>query len=668
MKNVTAVLLIALLIFPMALAQLTFAVPHIQAASQIYLDPSVNVYSTTNATVGTLFNVTVKVNDVPPIESLINPGYMGAAAWQVYMEFNDSVINVTRWFEPKNDPQYIFYGNTTSPNPTPPNPGYIHVGGKGVIQVASNLFPTPPAVNGTSGPGPFKLCILTFNITKIPDSFSGSLSSTLHLSPADTFLLDVDGETIPGTVEDGSYSIVYAPPPPSIWLETTPSTYEAVVPSQAFNVTINVMNVSEADYLIGVQFEIHYSTIYLEVLNTYNGSFLGQWATHGTFWVSYDDPGWHSASHIGRLVVGEIYIPDDSGNYDLPVWPSGQGDIATVTFRPKVHEAYNASLTPLPLFEEQSFIDKDGNYIAFATPKGTEYTYNPLALPVIAVSPTTAIASHFGENCPIDITITGLSDLWKLTYLEFKLQYNATYLNAIDASEGLFMSQFGNTTFVPELGADYVKASIEVTPSGPFPSGNGTLATITFNATSRPPAMSDLTFSDADLVMQDPDGYPVYATLQNGNYVMHEVLVHPITVGESTFNVTTVSDDLVDPVPMEFDASHRLLDFNVSGWGTAAFVDVIIPNDLIHSEPIDNWFVLVDSSRVTPTVTALNSSYTKLTINFDFTNEPVFIFGTWAIPEMTTNIMMLVLVLATLVSIGPASIVYTKRKKLALYN
>jgi len=150
---------------------------------------------------------------------------------------------------------------------------------------------------------------------------------------------------------------------------------------------------------------------------------------------------------------------------------------------------------------------------------------------------------------------------------------------------------------------------------------------------------------------------------------MHEVLVHTITVGESTFNVTTVSDDLVDPVPMEFDAGHRLLDFNVSGWGTAAFVDVIIPNDLIHSEPIDNWFVLVDSSRVTPTVTALNSSYTKLTINFDFTKEPVFIFGTWAIPEMTTNIMMLVLVLATLVSIGSASIVYTKRKRLvALYK
>lgn len=667
MKNVTAILLTALLILPMTLTSYTLAVPHVQQTLTMYLDPSDNAYDTANATVGTLFNVTAKVNDVPAPESEFNPGYFGMAAWQIYIEFNDTMLNVTRWYEPTTDPTYLFYGKTATPNPTPPNPGYVHLSpGKARVSVAANLFPTPPSQNGSSGPGPFTLCILTFNITQAPQS-SGSLHSNLHFGPDDSFLLDCDANTFTPAFQDGSYTMVYAPPTPHIWLENTPSNYEAVVP-KPFNVTTLIKNVTQTDYLIGVQFEIHYNSTYLEVLNVYNGTFLGQWATHGTFWVFFDDPSWHPWETLGRLTVGEILIPDDNGNYDMPVWPSGEGEMATVTFRPKVHTAWSESLTPLPLFEEASFLDKDGNYIANAPPKPTEYTYNPLAVPVIAVSPTTSIASHLGENFPVDITITGLNETWKLTHVEFKLEYNSTFLNALDTAEGTFMSNFGNTTFTDEEAAGYVKASIEVTPSGPFPSGDGTLATITFNATSRPPAMSDLTFSEADLVLEDPDGWPVYATLQNGNYVMHERLVHTINAEGSTFDVVTVSDARVDPIPMEFDASHRVLDFNVSGWGIPAFVDVIIPNDLIHADPIDNWWVIVDSTKITPIATALNSSYTKLTINFDFTNEPVFLIGTWAIPEMPASIMALLLMIATALSVGSASIVYAKRKKFTLYK
>jgi len=676
MKNVTAILLTALLILPMTLTSYTFAVPHIQAAPTMYLDPSINAYDTANATVGTLFNVTVKVDDVPPIESTYSPGYMGAGAWQVYLEFNDTMLNVTKWIEPTTDPGYLFYGKTASPNPTPPNPGYVHLSpGKARVNVAANLFPTPPTQNGSSGPGPFKLCILTFNITKIPES-PGSLHSNLHLGPSDSFLLDCDGNEIPSlALEDGSYTMVYAPPTPHIWLEATPSAYEATVPKQtSFNMTVLIKNVTQTDYLIGYQYEIHYNSTFLEFLNIYNGSFLGQWATHGTYWVAYDEAAPYLGGNMHRIVVGEILIPDVNGNYDMPVWPSGEGETATITFRTAIvpeseHEkVYNANLTPLPLFGDASFIDKYGEYIPYSTPKGMQYTYNPLVKPVIGVSPTTSIASHLGETFPIDVTITGLNETWKLTHVEFKLEYNSTFLNALDAAEGTFMSDFGNTTFTDEEGAGYVKASVEVTPSGPFPSGDGTLATITFNATSRPPAMSALTFSEADLVLEDPDGWPVYADLENGNYVMHERLVHTINAGGSTFDVVTVSDARVDPVPMEFDASHRVLDFNVSGWGIPAFVDVIIPNDLIRADPIDNWWVIVDSTKVTPIATALNSSYTKLTINFDFTNEPVFLIGTWAIPEMSASIMALLLMIATALSIGSASIVYAKRKKFTLYK
>lgn len=105
-----------------------------QGNPTIYLQPTENVFYTNQTLVGYRFNVTVWVRDAPQI-----------AVWQAHMEFNDSVINVTRWIEPTNDPQYVFHGKTTLANPTPPDPGYVHLdAGKGRIQVMANLFPTPP--------------------------------------------------------------------------------------------------------------------------------------------------------------------------------------------------------------------------------------------------------------------------------------------------------------------------------------------------------------------------------------------------------------------------------------------------------------------------------------------------------------------------------------------
>ena len=105
MRNIYAILLMISLTGSIALSSLT-SVVNINYAlidpPRIYLDPSDNVFYSNVTSVGHRFNVTIWVENTPDI---------GGA--QVYMEFDDDIVNVSRWFEPKTDTQYIFYGKTT---------------------------------------------------------------------------------------------------------------------------------------------------------------------------------------------------------------------------------------------------------------------------------------------------------------------------------------------------------------------------------------------------------------------------------------------------------------------------------------------------------------------------------------------------------------------------
>jgi hypothetical protein len=178
----------------------------------IRLNPSDNTYTTATTNPGTRFNVTVWIDNV---------ANLGGA--QVYLDFNDTILRVTRWFEPKNDPQYIFYGRTTSALPTPPNdPGYQHISpGKGRVLTTVVLFPPDPPYFTGSG----KACIFEFNITKIPTE-PGKFTSALHINTTDTFLLDGDGNEIQSvTKQDGYYEISKPEgPPPTFTLAVTSST------------------------------------------------------------------------------------------------------------------------------------------------------------------------------------------------------------------------------------------------------------------------------------------------------------------------------------------------------------------------------------------------------------------------------------------------------------
>jgi hypothetical protein len=134
------------------------------------VNPPRVVYDSINGTIGTLFNVTVSVTGVEDMKT-----------WQVKMWFNDTIINVTRWYEPTSDPTYVFYGKGTFPVPGPVkvtyNPGWLGVG--------CALFPAPSVGGGFTGNG--LLCILNFNITATPPPGETYESDFNITSSADTF-------------------------------------------------------------------------------------------------------------------------------------------------------------------------------------------------------------------------------------------------------------------------------------------------------------------------------------------------------------------------------------------------------------------------------------------------------------------------------------------------
>jgi len=197
---------------------------------RIYLSPSSNTFNVPQTSIGYCFNFTCWV------ENAVN-----VAAWEIYLEFNDTVIKPTKWTEPTSDPQYIFYGKTTSAVPAPPDPGYVHLAqGKGRILVYSNLFPTPPSQSPSSGSG--KLCILEFNITAAPTSPGTSLTSILQVDSMDTLLLDQYGEEVDYvTKENGYYSLSYVGNPDLAIVGVSPSRGTAD-PGDAVNIRVGVSN------------------------------------------------------------------------------------------------------------------------------------------------------------------------------------------------------------------------------------------------------------------------------------------------------------------------------------------------------------------------------------------------------------------------------------------
>jgi hypothetical protein len=248
MKSTKSLILLMIL----SLVSTTFTIlPCSATTPRLYLQPSNITYTTDTAWVGLKFNVTVWVESAPDL---------GGA--QIYLEFNDSIINVTRWICPHGDPYFFMPEPPPATElPTSPDPGYIHVApGKGYVKVSvskGGLPPGPPW--GHSG----KIAIFEFNITDIPTEPGETFFSALHINTTDTFLLDPDAVKVPNVIkEDGTYQITKpAPPPPPegsrIFVDPPEIIDPTLVPSSTFSINITI---DDMENIETCEFNLTYNT------------------------------------------------------------------------------------------------------------------------------------------------------------------------------------------------------------------------------------------------------------------------------------------------------------------------------------------------------------------------------------------------------------------------
>jgi hypothetical protein len=354
-----------------SLVRVSYALP----GARLYLDPPSNTYYSNSTGIGHRFNVTVWA------ENVTNSG--GA---QVYMDFNDTFINVTRWFEPKNDPQYLFSGRGTMALPTPPNDvSYLHVGvGKGRVLVSVSLLPTePPWINGSG-----KICIFEIEMTAAP-FVTNQLVSTLHISTADTYIIDgISGNESPDTTkEDGTYTYILTP---RLYLDPSENVFDANTTSvgHRFDVTVwveNVTGLAAAQIYLEFNDTMINATRWFEPKNDTDYIFYGKTTSSASNDTSYI----HLAYGKARVMVTIVLFPTPPAQPTV----SGSGKICTFEFNVTSPPPQNCilSLHNLTDIGQTYLLDDSGAEILGVKLEDGSYSFVPeltsvLALPLLMAS------------------------------------------------------------------------------------------------------------------------------------------------------------------------------------------------------------------------------------------------------------------------------------------
>jgi hypothetical protein len=487
MKKTKLLSVTVLIVFLLSL----FAVfPNVYAAGTIYLTPSDNIYDTDTAYVGKKFNVTVSCSGVD----------QDIAGAQITLHFDDSILNVTQWWAPYWDSSF-FMPSPYSALPTPPDPGYVHVGaGHGYIKVSvlkGGLPPTAPwGHNGT-------IAIIEFNITKLPDKL-GELSCTLGINNIDTYLKNPSVENIPVTIQDGSYTISWKKPGPAhMGVKPTLKEYGPYPPSavgQYFNIGVYIENLSEAWYLTSASFKLTYNATVIDVLGgESNVTFDGNWGNHSITFTVNPDP--------AVLDYMDINVSDPTTT------PKDDALVATITFTVMMQ----SNTPPYPVgyydgspldFSDVVLMDHVGPVDTSAPSNGQVKIYALMTLPMalFKVQPKDTVLGpepSVGKEFDVDVVIggptsEGLSFAWYLIGVQFRLFYDASLLDVVSITEGPFLKDpawnIHGTFFVGTVESDGLGPHVMVgemllpNPSNgiydqtSWPNGTGSVVTIRFKA------------------------------------------------------------------------------------------------------------------------------------------------------------------------------------------
>ena len=322
---------------------------------------------------------------------------------------------------------------------------------------------------------------------------------------------------------------------PTIKVEPASFTAPMSYVNETFSINITINDVDAALKVIGVQFRLRYNETLLEVVDVVEGSFLAdpRWNLYETFFVYFVERDVLYGPHV--LVGNTIFPNTTNGEYDQTQFPQGNGTIATITFKEKYQpvEPEPPASCVLELIDTM-VLDADGNEIPHTIQNGY-YEVESLPVPILTVKPDTYYASKIGEVFNISVDINNVDARWHLIGVQFRLRYNTTLLKVVDVVEGPFLADprwnlygtfFVNFTETDGLYGPHVLVGNMIFPNTTngeydqtqFPQGNGTIATITFNATKQttvepePPANCTLKFIEAMLINDQGEELPFNTT------------------------------------------------------------------------------------------------------------------------------------------------------------
>jgi len=446
---------------------------------------------------------------------------------------------------------------------------------------------------------------------------------------------------------------------PELFVEPQDNIFDTWMKKVNDTVIINV-TVANVTNLCGVQFKLRWDPALLKGVSMEEVLFstLTPYGEEDNIWevkhLVADDHVEYAYTYMdaSRAVSGG-YAP-----FNITVengFPQGKMTIATITLQilkdppPEEYIACNLDIY------DSILGDVEGEEILHQVIDGYYKLIAPL--PILKVEPAVYEAMRRNETFQVNITINNLYAGWEVVGVEFKLGYDPSLLEMVNVTEGPFMQSFAGppnqgTLFMKLIGDNFVRIGVTIladengTWHEPFPSGNGTLATVNFKVIYGPAVSCSLELYDI-MVANWNTTLINYTKVDGAFRFSAERLCHDIVFDGQTFGVVTLSNSTISPVPIKFSQRFRMIAFNVTGEeGALCFVNITIPKGLLWLEsPEDEWLILVGGEKVIPTV-GENATYTWLYFTFTTSQKPVYIFGTGVIPELPTMILPLLILTA----------------------
>jgi len=264
--------------------------------------------------------------------------------------------------------------------------------GPDVLDYMSIYVGDPTSTPGSSPPTDVLVCTIKFTVmmqSEVPTVPVGYVDSS-PLNFQDEVLMDHYGCVDTAAPSNGVVDIYALISLPMALFKVEPSYIEyGPAPSvgEEFDVNVTIGGPTAeglhfAWYLIGVQFRLYYDPSMLDVVSIEEGPFLkdGPWNLHGTFFIASVE----SDGFGPHVMIGDMLLPNSTGDYDMTSWPNGTGTIVTIRFRvadqpicPCNYTGYywESGLDLGPLFQGEWAIDREGNWIPIDEASNVNGTY-----------------------------------------------------------------------------------------------------------------------------------------------------------------------------------------------------------------------------------------------------------------------------------------------------